>query len=499
MGARAGIGLLALAAACACPAYAQGEAPERIQARQSEAEQRQAELRGRIDTLQKAIDERESARKEAADALRESESAISRINRRLDELAGQGKAAHAELQSLEAAIVRQRAERDARQQELAAQLRTQYQSGLSPWTALLSGDDPQQIGRNLGYLDYVSRARAQALAALQRDIERLSALQRAADERRAEIEQVARDTDEQKAELVRQQRERATVLAKLEGQIQAQRAEAARLGRDDQRLSHVISELEKQVQAARAAAEAARKAAEAKRRAEAERRAQAAREAAQAQQRAEAERRAQLAREAEERARQIREAADAATRERLAAEEAARARRQAQARAAAQAQAQAQRREEPALSAPREPVRGTARPTLPTEQARGLRAGAGLAPPVRGPVMARFGTDRPEGGVWRGVLLRADEGTPVRAVAPGTVVYAAWLRGFGNLIIVDHGEQYLTVYAYNQSLLREVGDTVAAGEAIAHAGSTGGQVESGLYFEVRHRGEPVDPYRFIAR
>ena len=81
----------------------------------------------------------------------------------------------------------------------------------------------------------------------------------------------------------------------------------------------------------------------------------------------------------------------------------------------------------------------------------------------------------------------------------GTVVYADWLRGFGNLIIVDHGQQYLTVYAYNQSLLKRVGDSVAAGDTIATVGVTGGQVESGLYFEIRHRGAPVDPAQWLAQ
>jgi len=96
-------------------------------------------------------------------------------------------------------------------------------------------------------------------------------------------------------------------------------------------------------------------------------------------------------------------------------------------------------------------------------------------------------------------VLRAAEGAPVHAVAPGVVVYANWLRGFGNLIIVDHGQQYLTVYAYNQSLLKQVGDHVTAGEALATVGATGGQVESGLYFEVRHGGAPVDPALWLAQ
>ena len=91
----------------------------------------------------------------------------------------------------------------------------------------------------------------------------------------------------------------------------------------------------------------------------------------------------------------------------------------------------------------------------------------------------------------------APEGTPVKAVAPGTVVYAEWLRGFGNLIIVDHGQQYLTVYAYNQSLLKRVGDPVGGGDTIALVGATGGR---GIRpTEIRHRGAPVDPAQWLAQ
>jgi septal ring factor EnvC (AmiA/AmiB activator) len=113
--------------------------------------------------------------------------------------------------------------------------------------------------------------------------------------------------------------------------------------------------------------------------------------------------------------------------------------------------------------------------------------------------MARFGTDRPEGGVWRGILVRAASGAAVQVVGNGTVVYSNWLRGFGNLLIIDHGQEYLSVYAYNQSLLKQVGDTVRAGDTVALAGSTGGQVDSALYFEIRHRGVAVDPIAYLAR
>jgi len=82
-------------------------------------------------------------------------------------------------------------------------------------------------------------------------------------------------------------------------------------------------------------------------------------------------------------------------------------------------------------------------------------------------------------------------------VASGVVVFAKWLSGFGNIIIVDHGDGFLTVYAYNQSLLKDVGEPVKTGEVIALAGNTGGQLDSALYFELRHHGVPLDPLLYF--
>jgi septal ring factor EnvC (AmiA/AmiB activator) len=83
-------------------------------------------------------------------------------------------------------------------------------------------------------------------------------------------------------------------------------------------------------------------------------------------------------------------------------------------------------------------------------------------------------------------------------VAAGQVVYADWLRGFGNLLIVDHGDGFLSIYGNNQSLLRDTGDTVKGGEVLATVGNSGGNVESGLYFELRHQGQPFDPSRWFS-
>ena len=82
-------------------------------------------------------------------------------------------------------------------------------------------------------------------------------------------------------------------------------------------------------------------------------------------------------------------------------------------------------------------------------------------------------------------------------MAPGRVVHADWMRGFGNLIIIDHGDSYLSIYGNNQALLKRPGDSVRAGEAIASAGNTGGNEESGLYFELRHRGKAIDPAGWV--
>jgi septal ring factor EnvC (AmiA/AmiB activator) len=124
-----------------------------------------------------------------------------------------------------------------------------------------------------------------------------------------------------------------------------------------------------------------------------------------------------------------------------------------------------------------------------------------LRMPVRGEVIARFGTVRTtEAGVnaptWKGVLIRVPQGTEVRAAAAGRVVFADWLRGFGNLLILDHGENLLTVYGNNESLLRSVGDRIGADDVIAAAGNTGGNTESGLYFEIRLGGRPIDPLKW---
>lgn len=120
--------------------------------------------------------------------------------------------------------------------------------------------------------------------------------------------------------------------------------------------------------------------------------------------------------------------------------------------------------------------------------------------PLRGRVLERFGSGPGRGRAkWAGLLLEADEGAEVRAPHPGRVVFADWVRGLGFLMVLDHGENMLSLYAYNDRLLGRKGEMVSKGQVIAHAGSTGGRREPGLYFEMRRNGEAVDPLRWLGR
>ncbi len=124
-----------------------------------------------------------------------------------------------------------------------------------------------------------------------------------------------------------------------------------------------------------------------------------------------------------------------------------------------------------------------------------FKAAKGTMPwPVKGKPSNRFGRPRNEGKMrWQGINIPAPEGTTVRAIHHGRVVYADWFRGSGLLLIIDHGDGYMSLYAHNQSLLRDVGEWVTAGAPVSTVGSSGGQDQASLYFEIRHQGKPTDP------
>jgi septal ring factor EnvC (AmiA/AmiB activator) len=150
------------------------------------------------------------------------------------------------------------------------------------------------------------------------------------------------------------------------------------------------------------------------------------------------------------------------------------------------------------------PEQHTSQEPFPSLDGRFMDYKGKLPLPVKGKIAARYGAPRNGGELnaagprsgglkWRGIFLSAPEGRNVVSVFRGRVAYADWLRGFGLLLVLEHGNGYMTLYGHNQSLYKEAGDWVEAGQTIASIGSTGGAPEPGLYFEIRHDGEPSNP------
>lgn len=113
--------------------------------------------------------------------------------------------------------------------------------------------------------------------------------------------------------------------------------------------------------------------------------------------------------------------------------------------------------------------------------------------PSIGKILHRYGSQQTGELSWNGMVISAKEGSEVKATHDGTIVLSNWLRGYGLMLVIDHGKGDMSFYGYNQALLRNVGDTVKAGDPIALAGNSGGQSSAGLYFEIRRKGKAINP------
>nr|WP_229490748.1 peptidoglycan DD-metalloendopeptidase family protein [Pseudoduganella namucuonensis] len=488
------------------------------------AEAERAELQQKLSNLKRDIGKTESAKDDAADTLAESEEAISNANRSLRELAEEQSQTNLKLKTLAEEKLRLQATVELQKRQLAKLLREQYVAGNEDRIKLLlSGDNPNRINRDLQMMAYVSQAQARLLESLRANLAAVEGNQAEAQNARDELEEIAQEERQQKAVLEQEKAKRAAVLAGLSQRLVAQRKEAGKLAQDEQRMAGLVDRLNKLIeeQAKAAAAEKRRQeqvaaAKAAKARAEA----QAAAEAkAQAQARALALARAKAAQAAQaERERIARQQGKPAPKplpapepvkpdprpeprpdrpdpagagDTLASRPAPPATPSAPPAPAAGQPAAAPAREEP-------PARAADVALAPAAPEGAFSALKGqLRPPVSGKLAARFGSKRGDGPSWKGVFIRTAEGAEIHAVAAGRVVFAQWLRGFGNLIIVDHGGQYMSIYGNNQSLLRRAGEAVKGGDVIAAAGNTGGNEESGLYFELRHKGKEFDPAGWV--
>ncbi|MGN6390552.1 MAG: murein hydrolase activator EnvC family protein [Burkholderiaceae bacterium] len=400
-------------------------------------------MREKLSTLKQDIERTEASKGRAADALAAVETRISEADRTLHDLDDRRTQTQARLDELNRRRNALSASVSARQKQLAAVLRSQYvRGGDDRLRLLLSGENPNGIQRDLQYLGYLSKAQASLVESLRADLKQVednrTELAHAADE----LDDIAGAQRAQKAVLEKEKSRRTTLLAQLSKELDSQRREAGAVARDEARLTDLVGRLDRLIAEQRRAEAAER---ERQRRELAERR------------------RAELAQEQERKGKRMPKPA------------------------------------EPARNVTPESAKADDAVGLPdTVAGRSFAALRGRMPwPVRGELAARFGSRRDEGPPWKGLLIRAPEGSEVHAIAAGKVVFADWLRGFGNLMIIDHGGDYLSIYGNNQALLKRPGDAVSAGEAIARAGSSGGSAQSGLYFEMRHFGRPFDPLDWI--
>jgi septal ring factor EnvC (AmiA/AmiB activator) len=437
------------------------------------AEASRSAIQQKLGALKKDISRTESEKEDAADELAESEEAISNANRALRELSEEQAATNARLNDLASEQERLAKTIALQKQQLAKLLREHYVAGNEDRIKLLlSGDNPNRINRDLQMMAYVSQAQAKLLNALRGNLAAVEANQAQTQNAKDELEEIAGEQRDQKALLEKEKSKRASLLANLSSKLTTQRKQASSLERDEQRMSGLVDRLARLIREQEIAAAAERKRQQAL---AAERAARAAAEKERALARAKALRaeRERLAREAAKTGKPLKPL-PVPEEPRVAAEP-----------------APADTKPEP----PPKPAETALATDLPSGAFASLRGR--LPAPISGQVAARFGAKRGDGPSWRGMFIKASEGTDVRAVAAGRVVFANWMRGYGNLIIVNHGGEYLSIYGNNQTLIKHVGDAVKPGEVIASAGNTGGNEESGLYFELRHLGKAFDPAGWV--
>ncbi|MBC7490433.1 MAG: peptidoglycan DD-metalloendopeptidase family protein [Glaciimonas sp.] len=465
------------------------------------AETERTELQQKLNSLKTDINQTETAKSNAADALADSEAAISKANQSLFDLGSEQIRTQATLNKFFKKHVVLSKFVTAQQTQMATLLRQQYLAGNEDRIRLLlSGENPNQINREFQYMGYVSKAQAKLIGALRGNLQAVEVNQAQTQNAKDELDEITLEQRDQKTLLEKEKNTRAGLLKQLSSKLAAQRKEVGKTKRDEQRLTSLLDKLAILIEAQKKVDAILRE----ERRQEQLAKVQAAALAnAQAQIKAQAGLALAL-----EQQRQIQR--DALTKKSTIAE----ARQRTSTKVSSFtpdpidddqpptqtviAPAQAPTPLAPATPiAQNEKASETSSPDTiygkPFASLRGL-----LRLPVRGDLMSRFGSKRDDGPASRGVFIRAPEGTEVKAVAAGRVVFADWLRGFGNLIIVDHGNEYMTIYGNNQAILKHPGNVVVkAGDVIATAGNSGGNEQSGLYFEIRHQGRAFDPLSWV--
>jgi len=396
------------------------------------------EVHEKIESLKKELDASKDAHKDAADALKASETAISQAQKKLHQINQQQQQNSATLSTLKKQSLTLNQKLAEQQKHLSQQLYQQYLHGNQSYTQLvLENKDPNVIARDLKYYSYIAKARSELIAGMQGNLNKIESLNQETAATLAQVSALKAKQEAEKQALEAQKREKAMVVKSLSQQIAQQRNEISKLKRDEKSLSQLVEKIAKQ---AAAREEAARK--------------------------------------------------EAAKKKKLA-----NAKPKKQKKTNQSAAEDNNTADNPPPSDNNQVV--AKNDHLPEDDFGGVQFSSlkgKLRLPVRGDVSNRFGATRADTGVsWKGLFIKSSEGNEVKSVANGRVVFADWMRGFGNLIIVDHGSGYMSLYGNNQALIKSVGERVNGGDTIASVGNSGGNESHGLYYELRRNSVPFDP------
>ncbi|HQQ63530.1 MAG TPA: peptidoglycan DD-metalloendopeptidase family protein [Pseudomonadales bacterium] len=338
----------------------------------------------------------------------------------------------------------------SQREQIGQQLRGLYsESEQSQLRLLLSQGSSEALARNLQYYEYILAARREKMQAFFADMQRLDAVQQKSVVAMQALQLTQAQLEKDRAGLLARQEERKKIVVALDQQLQGKGSELVQMQNDHAALQKVVEQIEKE----RALAVVKEK------------------------QRQQEE---LLRQQEEERLQKL----------------------QAQQKPATKPQQQPEN-----LPPPEKPM-ATELQSSPSYSAQDLaklksrsfvQAKGAMPWPAKGKIANRFGESRKGAVKWDGVRIRAQAGSEVRAVHYGRVMYADWLRGQGLLIILDHGDGYMSLYSSNDVLFHGPGEWVQAGELIASVGSSGGEKDAGLYFEIRKNGVPQDPLEWISR
>jgi len=424
--------LIALALICLLnPAFADDE--------RAQTQKQLDATRQDITELKKALSQLQEEKSGVQKDLRSTETEMGKLEKQVEALQKELKKSETELQRLDGEKKKLQSARVEQQRLIAIQARAAYQSGRQEYLKLLlNQQNPEKFARTLTYYDYVSQARLEQLRSFNETLRQLAEVEKDIDMQQAQLLVQKSSLDDQKAQLDTVRQQRQVALAKLNQDYKARDQKLQARQQDQTDLTKVLKTIEETL------------------------------------------------------ARQAREAEEARQKALLAQQEA-------EKRAREQEALAKNRGKDDSDEAPRRPTKAPGALVSSAGQSFGgaFEQAKGKLPwPVDGRLLARFGETRgdDERTKWDGVMISAAAGSQVHAVHGGRVVFADWLRGAGLLVILDHGNGYLSLYGHNQSLLKEAGDVVKAGEAIATVGNSGGgQDTPALYFAIRQQGRPSDP------